>query len=70
MEISLLLEVVNRNQLVLYNPVRKKEMTVAITNEQADYYESMLNENEEDIYVIYNEETNQLSYIEDEKELG
>lgn len=70
MEVTLLLEVVNRNQLVLYSPVTKKEMTVTITNEQADYYESLLNENEENVFVIYNEETNQLSYIEDEKELG
>lgn len=70
MEVTLLLEVVNRNQLVLYSPVTKKEMTVPITNEQADYYESLLNENEENVFVIYNEETNQLSYIEDEKELG
>lgn len=70
MEFALLLEVVNRNELVLYSPVTKKEMTVAVTNEQADYYELLLNENEEDAFVIYNEETNQLSYIEDEKELG
>lgn len=70
MEVTLLLEVVNRNQLVLYSPVTKKEMTVTITNEQADYYESLLNENEENVFVIYNEDTNQLSYIEDEKELG
>lgn len=65
----LLLEVKDFNEVVVYNPKTKKEFSVAATTEQVDYYESLLNETEEDIFVIYNEEENQLSYIDDEKEL-
>ncbi|MGE7365450.1 hypothetical protein ACQKKE_02230 [Desemzia incerta] len=66
----LLLEVINPNEVVVYNPETKKEFSVAATNDQVDYYESLLNETEEDVFVIYNEEENQLSYIDDEKELS
>lgn len=66
----LLLEVKKTNEVVVYNPETKKEFSVSVTNEQMDYYESLLNETEEGLFVIYNEEENQLSYIDDEKELS
>lgn len=66
----LLLEVNKPDEAIVYNPTTRKEFSVSVTQEQSDYYEFLLNETEEDIFVIYNEEENQLSYIDDEKELS
>ncbi|MBM6613984.1 hypothetical protein JTF06_04500 [Desemzia sp. RIT804] len=66
----LLLEVNKPDKAIVYNPNTRKEFSISVTQEQSDYYELLLNETEEDIFVIYNEEENQLSYIDDEKELS
>lgn len=65
----LLLEISQPDKAIVYNPNTRKEFSVSVTQEQLDYYELLLNETEEYIFVIYNEEENQLSYIDDEKEL-
>lgn len=66
----LLLEVNKLDKAIVYHPKTRKEFSVSLTQEQSDYYEFLLNETEEDIFVIYNEEENQLIYIDDEKELS
>lgn len=68
MEITLLLEVTGFDQAVVYSPGEKKEYVVDITIDQAELYQSMLDnlEDDEDVYVNFDKENMQLTYRDSE----
>lgn len=70
MELVLLLEVKEDNKMIVYNPNNKKEYIINAGTEEADYYKEMLEESEQDVLVIFDTETEQLSSIANEQELG
>lgn len=68
MEIALLLEITDSQQAVVYSPQTKKDYLVELTADQAELYQSMLEsiENDEDVYVHFDKESMQLTYLDRE----
>ena len=68
MEIALLLEVTDFQQAVVYSPQTKKDYSVELTADQAELYQAMLEsiENDEDVYVHFDKENMQLTYLDSE----
>ncbi|MDN6290733.1 MAG: hypothetical protein ACTHVM_05690 [Alkalibacterium gilvum] len=68
MEIALLLEITDSQQAVVYSPKTKKDYSVELTASQAKLYQSMLEsiENDEDVYVHFDKENMQLTYLDSE----
>ncbi|MFL2101932.1 hypothetical protein ACEN4K_05580 [Marinilactibacillus psychrotolerans] len=68
MEIALLLEITDFQQAVVYSPQTKKDYSVELTADQAELYQSMLEsiENDEDVYVHFDKENMQLTYLDSE----
>lgn len=68
MEIALLLEITDSQQAVVYSPKTKKDYSVELTTSQAKLYQSMLEsiENDEDVYVHFDKENMQLTYLDSE----
>lgn len=68
MEIALLLEITDFQQAVVYSPQTKKDYSVELTADQAELYQAMLEslENDEDVYVHFDKENMQLTYLDSE----
>ena len=68
MEIALLLEITDFQQAVVYSPQTKKDYSVELTTDQAELYQAMLEslENDEDVYVHFDKENMQLTYLDSE----
>jgi len=68
MEIALLLEITDFQQAVVYSPQTKKDYSVGLTADQAELYQAMLEsiENDEDVYVHFDKENMQLTYLDSE----
>ena len=68
MEIALLLEITDFQQAVVYSPQTKKDYSVKLNADQAELYQSMLEsiESDEDVYVHFDKENMQLTYLDSE----